>query len=129
MLRLSRNAGRGGSTKVFNRGIGCPMGHWTDDTLYRDTTSAGWAASPSTKKAGERGVLSGLSAPICGASGLCLVSIHYFIVIVLGHIFNIDHHSAFDMNLYCVHKMKFILYILSLAKRGLLNNCSVNNSW
>ena len=31
----------GGYIRVFDRGISCLMCHWTDDTLYRDTTAAG----------------------------------------------------------------------------------------
>src|SRR6266446_923058 len=31
----------GGYIRVFDRGIGCLICHWTDDILYRDTTAAG----------------------------------------------------------------------------------------
>ena len=62
MLSLSRNAGLGGYKKVFDRGIGCPMGHWTDDTLYRDTTAQGWAMLGTHEKSRRAG---SALRPIC----------------------------------------------------------------
>ncbi len=59
------------------------------------------------------------------ATGLYLVNIHDFVVIAFRYTFNINHHSAFDMNLYRVHGSEFNFYILPLAERRLM--CSVSS--
>src|SRR5882724_9876730 len=118
---------RGGYIRVFNR-MHCvfDLSDRTRNVFYCDTIHLlGGAASPSTKKTGERGKLSGLSAPICGASGLCLVNLHDFVVIAFRYIFNINHHPALAMKPNPVQGSEFNFYILPLAERRLM--CSVSS--